>query len=521
RVNELHERLGDQRVLCWIPEFLSDERFAGLRRLVKLDFLLSGNRFDENAAHLGHDDRQVARSLIRSQRDQLTNTMREVLKQAYGVARKDPANVATEYDQHVLSLDVGLDPKLPVGASLAEAFTHLATSMWDHTHPKHPDLDPGRTGKEVRARDLDLVLAVVTQAAVAPDGRVETEKLDRPTLRRIANPLRLGHIDEGPFVLSRHWQQEFEQRAAREGIAGDLPVSALHSWLSSLGLDLQVANLVIACYAIIADRTWVRYGGTLNPPPALKEIKADMALRAQRVPDDRTWALAADRAAAVCGIAAPPVKAGRTTAELARRLREFAREHSDHARALVTQLERHAGVLGLDTAPPSARLGTARRAVDLLDSLLSGDDLAVVESLAEADLSASAQAMGSAITSAKSLVETMRAADWHSLGNLPSLADEWQAQTADILGSLRAVAVEDELTSALAPALDTARDAARELIRQALRPAQPPETPQVPPRTAHGARRVAAAGIDAALDELRVFAETHPDTTIVVEWRTE
>jgi hypothetical protein len=178
-------------------------------------------------------------------------------------------------------------------------------------------------------------------------------------------------------------------------------------------------------------------------------------------------------------------------------------------------------VLGLDTAAPSSRLDTAHHAIDLLDSLLGDDDLTVVESLADAELPGSAQVMGTAIKSARSLVEAMRAADWHSLENLPSLADEWQARAADILASLGSVAVEDELTSALAPALDTARDSARNLIRQALRSPKPSEPPEGTRPTAHGVARVAAAEIGVALDQLRAFAETHPDTTIVVEWRTE
>jgi hypothetical protein len=47
----------------WLPSFLSNKALADLGRLVVLDYILQGERFDNYAAHLSFVDRVQAKAL--------------------------------------------------------------------------------------------------------------------------------------------------------------------------------------------------------------------------------------------------------------------------------------------------------------------------------------------------------------------------------------------------------------------------------------------------------------------------
>jgi hypothetical protein len=63
-------RGGDTKTLVWLPSFLSNKALADLGRLVVLDYILQGERFETYAAHLAFVDRVQAKSLARNQLDQ-------------------------------------------------------------------------------------------------------------------------------------------------------------------------------------------------------------------------------------------------------------------------------------------------------------------------------------------------------------------------------------------------------------------------------------------------------------------
>ena len=60
---------------------------------MRIDYLLTGSRLDEAASHLGADDRARAHDLLRNQGDSLRAELRQVLRQAYGLARAEERNV--------------------------------------------------------------------------------------------------------------------------------------------------------------------------------------------------------------------------------------------------------------------------------------------------------------------------------------------------------------------------------------------------------------------------------------------
>jgi len=83
-------RGGDTRTLVWLPSFLSNKALADLGRLVVLDYILQGDRFDNYAAHLSFVDRVQAKALARNQLDQLRIKLRSQLEVAYGISTEPP-----------------------------------------------------------------------------------------------------------------------------------------------------------------------------------------------------------------------------------------------------------------------------------------------------------------------------------------------------------------------------------------------------------------------------------------------
>lgn len=118
---------GSTPTLVWLPSFLSDKTLRDLGRLVVLDYILTGERFDDYASHLSLVDRGPARALAKNQRDQLQQRLRQCLEVAYGIALEPRDAVQNRLDgaDQLRSLDQTLRPQPLVGANLQGAFENL------------------------------------------------------------------------------------------------------------------------------------------------------------------------------------------------------------------------------------------------------------------------------------------------------------------------------------------------------------------------------------------------------------
>ncbi|MFC7382020.1 hypothetical protein [Sphaerisporangium rhizosphaerae] len=476
------------RTLCWVPASLSTERTQDLRKLVTIEYALHGQRFEELAKDLGPTDRHRARQTLSGQRDVLQGRLTDTLRQAYGLTIKQQGDVVTGFDDHLLSLSEELHPRLPSGASLAEAMHRLAGQMMTSQFPAHPDFDPDGAGATavVKPGDARLVLDYVRKAVESPDGRVEVDRPHRATMRRIANPLLLGEMHEAAFVLGTHWRRHIHQCVAQDGVDGDLKVPALAGWINGAdgrpdarGMDRLVVHLVIACFAEQTDRAWVQHGGPVNPE--LTQIRDDMALREQKPPSEEVWEAARRRAMDLFGQNPPAARRARLAGLFARALSDDARRFRDAAHQLVAELENHHDMLGLHLEAKDGRLRTARLAADLLDGLTSQHaKLEIIERLATADVGEAPERAGTSIKSAATVVAALRAARWDSFALIADLPEPHRTRAGLILGELRQVALADELTLPLVPALAKAASAASRLLRDAVTPpSRPPATAKV------------------------------------------
>lgn len=490
----MHELRGKAPARCvaWLPGFFTGDIPSKIANLVRIEYLLTGSRLDEAASHLNADDRARAHDLLRNQGDSLRSELRHVLRQAYGLARPEERNVLDWHD-HLVCREPGVTPQLDVGRPFADALEQLVDQLYRATYPEHPDFDRQRRGKEVTAAELRAVLAVVRRAADEPEGRVETDKSERAPLQRIAHPLKLGEEHDGPFVLSRDWEAELERRAAQEGADGDLPVRQVRSWISHLGLEARVANLVIATYAELSQRAWVRAGRVIEPPSTVDVVADDMLLRRQALPSEHEWALAAERAGALFGhhtgarVVSPRAIAGfGRLAEQVDRLRTPAAE-------LVSVLHSYRSRLDLPDEHNRGRLATAVEASELLDRLhRAPDPTALVTALAGPQLDAPLVVLGKSIASAREVADALRQADWRVLDRLATL-DGPEADA--VRHTLQTAAAADENAASLRDALAKARDQTLALI---VEPEPPDKSRPTPPssRSLRGRR-------DEVLDQLR------------------
>ncbi|MGA4544421.1 phage resistance protein [Uniformispora flossi] len=560
RIQTLAKSGEHPRTVCWVPAFFTPDRNADLRKLVILDYILAGQRFDEHAQHLNPTDRHRARQTLSSQRDALTNRMRDTLREAYGLAQKQQGDVVLGFDDHLFSLDPGLQPKLPFGASLKDAMRRLGDQVLDHQFPGHPDLDQDRTGAVVRAADAKTVLEYIRRAVESDEGRVEVDKKDRPTMRRIANPLSLGEMHEAAFVIGTEWRQFFNQKIAQAGSQSEVRVADLLRWLDEprpRGLDKLVAHLIVSAFAEQTDRAWTRHGGLVAPSPELTSITDDMALREQRLPSGEAWDRARERAVHMFGIPVPARPLARLVNKFVRELSDQSRRYRDAAHQLLGALEEHADQLGLALAAKDGRLHSARVAAEVLDGLTSrSNNLDIITHLASVDLGGPAERIGRSIKSADKVYAALRdAGQWDSFELISGLPDPYRAPAQRILAALHDAALTDELVRPLQPALEQARREATTLLKKAMAartPVPPPVTPvhqdgtdtpgksavpsgalppagrvvaTLPPTAGSGveSRVVAANELNAAVSELRAFVQNvtrnAPEARVEITWK--
>jgi len=476
RVHEIKSLLGDTDTLVWLPHFLSEDRIADLSNLIVINHLLERNRLAEATPNLTTEDRYRARTELDSRRSALANRLREALRRGYGVNSPNDDDLGPRAPESVMTLARNLTPRLPAGQGIKGAFSHLCFQLLDHRYPRHPDFDPNGKGVPVRQAELEVVLNAVEQAKQDPVGRFGEPGKDIASLKKIANPLKLGVMHESAFVLNRDWPDLLDRKAAG---ADQVTVARLRSWIDAEqpGLPAVVQNLVIAGYAIQADKAWLR-GDKPHPTPKLDQIANDMTLRSQELPTQEEFTLASARAQGIFGIARQPVRSARSVQVLAEAIKRNATGRLDPARQLAAALAEHAGTLGLDSSRPRTATSDVITAA-LARLAATTDPTETVRVLALAGLPKENAFYQAHLRTAETLTTVLGTRNWPILDQLASSGDDGEA--AAIIAGLREAARHDEQEAALAEPLRRANDAAVALVVRRARKPSPVPPPQAQP----------------------------------------
>lgn len=466
-------RGGSTRTVVWLPSFLSPRAQQDLGRLVILDHILQGDRFDQYAGHLSQVDRTQARALASNQRDSLRVKLRSHLEVAYGIAPepRDAVSHVLPPDQHLHSLDPTFSPRPPVGADLGKALQDLLGQMLEHQYPAHPDFEA-----EIKPALARTLWATLQQALEAPDRRAHLpDAATRRLVRSVVPALRLGSTGENAVVLGDHWSLHFHQWMARDESPRPT-VAQLRSWIDRprpMGLPTELQDLIILCFAAMTNRHFSVNGGPVTVE--LGRLSDSIELREQQLPSEADWQAAHERASKLFGLVPPRVLNAANVGTLVGQLREAAKARRAPLRSLLDALEgRVVEFTGRSDVP---RLQTLRSAQALVVSLLQADDADVVRELAQTELTTSDAAVARLMGAVSELDALTRDARWGVFVHLGAVADQRQEAARQVLDGLADALSHDEHVHPLMPALAALNQQALEVLA---RPSGAPPAPQVP-----------------------------------------
>lgn len=511
------------RAVVWMPAFLSAQSLKDLGTYCVLEHVLQGERFNDYASHLSAVDRAAARALLENQRSQLRQRLIAVLQAAYGIAPPlqgsiDTSQFAGPADQ-LISLDGTFRPQPPVGANMGQALSQLLEQMLGHQFPAHPAFEA-----EIKPALLRKVYEEIRAATQTEDGRVEVEKPLRPSVRQVANPLQLGVMHETHFVLGHHWTTHFNRKISEAGVVNPT-VGQLRSWVDQpkvMGLPRDVQNLIILVFADQTNRSFFRHGGPVEP--ALDSLVDELELREEVLPPNDQWEKARERAAAIFGFAASPLRNATNVSRLSDEVTRQAKELREPAASLSSRLRERLKALAIEPSG-STRLATAGAAITLIEALLSPQSHGAVAALASAAAPSSDQALGRSLKSAAQVLGTLESTNWDVFVALRRLADERRAAADAIRQRVDEALGHDEIALALGPVLSQAQREALNLLVDVGKPPDPPPPPPTPPpkpgevEIGHGEGVFSAAEAHTALDKLQRQVAEEPQASLELKWR--
>jgi hypothetical protein len=458
RLNELKRDGLETDTIAWLPHFLTASRMDDIGKLVILDYLLTGARFDQYSTSLPVNDREPARRQLANQRDSLRDQIVLALRQAYGIdaATDEYLGERVPEGNTFVTLAADYDPQKPSSPSFGEAVAAVLGGGLDARFPKHPKVDRGTD--EVRRAEFTAVLTLAREA-MATGGRIEM--VDRNTAskaRRVVDAYGVGELSEVTYVFDAmrfKWHDDFTRALA----IGDGTVGTLRAALAHTGMTSDAQDLLILAWVALTDRQLLRHGSPAGSP-AIGSLANDITLQEPVLPSQEDWTKALTRLKAIFGIGANEhhLSSGavhRLGDELLARLRQFDPGGTD----LVGALEAHSDVLGLGDVSP--RLGTARRARDLVAALRDADPVNRIRVIAEFDLSEELQPLARSLSSAADVAASIQGANWQLLNQLPNLTGE---RAANALVALRNAAKAEQMHVDLAPALSLAANEVTQIL---------------------------------------------------------
>ncbi len=474
-----------QRTICWLPSFLHHEAQKAIGTLVRLEHILSENRFKTFVAHLSEQDQAAAKPLLQNQRDQLHNQLRNQIEALYGLRQPMPqyADTTNQLDlvDHFQAL-CELKLKPPVASNLRDALNGLLNQALEFQNPGHPTFeDETRFAKA----NVSKVLEVVEQAlATTEPSVVVTDPPVRKLTRLIANPLRIGDMHETRFQLGHHWRAHFAHRQALQA-GQSITVAKLREWIDEplrMGLPRLAQDLVIRVWAEQTNHSFV-IGTAAVLPPALGELQDEMILREVALPSAEEWKQAVERVKALFGFddTSPLVNANNVSA-LCSKVRARIDELLPKSQLLEAELDKTGRLFGVE--PRSfARVQTVSESVALLKALKNtAGELPFVKALVTHQLATKPLVLSHSMKTAESVKRAVESIQWALFNALQAVTDARATSAKALVAELSDAFTRDEIAVGFqAKSAELVNRAVALLAATPPPPSLPPEPPSVEP----------------------------------------
>lgn len=506
----LDDRPSGTSTICWLPAFFSSRGQEDLGRLVRLDYLLTGERFDRHAGHLPVQERPSARTILENQRNELRTRLGKALEVAYGLSNESDPLIDSVLvpERHLLSLRPTFEPKPPIATSFREAFDQIAGQALSFAFPGHPNLPP----ELVTRKELEELERWVGEAARQPDRRlrIDDKRVRERVLRPLAQPLQLGEMHEAHFVAGHFWVDHLDA-AINRGARSVGELRKAFDQPEPRGWTKEMQDLVLRLFADRTNRTFRLHQAPVPIGPG-QDLRDELVVAEQPMPDPHQWSLGVAAAAALFGIVPlANLLSANTVADLAAKVRQRAGELVVPAERLLRRLE--SATQRLQLAGTAARGATAAEAWELVDRLhRSHDDVEVIRRLAAVGSGARAQQLGRSLVKAEGLAATLGDGElFEVLEGAFAVAGAHAAEAADLRRALAEAVAAEELVVPLETRLAELRRRGVELLRRAaVAPSPPAPTkldPAPPPPPRAGWRPRGSTRFDDTLDPAEHLAE--------------
>ena len=468
------------KTVAWLPSFFSDEASRDLGLLVRLNHILSGDRFDNYVGHLSMQDRPAARASLDSQRNVLKERLRGHLEAVYGLANNaeslHPTHKLNQSEQFS-SLANGLNVRPPAKPNFQEALEQILDQALTHEFPGAPDFETS-----VTSGAANKVFDYVSRACQTKDNRVEVEQRDRALVRGIVNPLKLGQLahDRTHLVVGDEWKNHFIKKASADG--GDLTVEKLKDWIDApqkRGLPKYLQNLLVITYALQSDQAFYQHG-SVYPEPTLRDLP-NCELRPEAKPAADKWMATRDLAGSIFGVTASELNSAANAAKLAEDVKKVVTDNAAKVEAYRSQVSDALTKLAV-TLDDSKRLQTASACVSLfsqIQSNSSGND--IVNVIADFSIPTTKEAMGNCCKQGGDLADFLNGFEFGWFENIKALTGTKKSEAEYVLADVKLALTEDEHVKPLRSTFEAAESTAVRLLRPDDSPNPAPEPAPQPP----------------------------------------
>lgn len=422
RLERFRKEHGSAHTLVWLPSFLSSQTQRDIGQLVRLEHILSENRFTEYVRDLSPMDRESARSILTNKRDALRQRLVIYLGVAYGL-QNDTGGVldgmqSLSGEEHFQSLASGLELKVPGETHLGPALKEVLTQALANQYPEHPKFEEDL---KLTKGNVQRVLEIVSETLRTKERRLHVEKPDRVIMRQIANTLKLGEMGETHFVIGEKWKDHFHRMAAKGEGLDKIRNTDLSAWIDepeAMGLPPLLQDLIIMVFAQQTNRAFTLHGGPVEPE--LGKIHEQCVLKQQTLPSDNEWLKAVELAQTALGISGlPNFLSGQSVLKFSELVKMEVSQNLDLAQKLRIALQERA--LDFGEAGDFERLQTAKDSVKLLTTVKDRSDTPLIQALAELELNTPGEAIGTSLKKAADIVSRLKTCDLTAINSIAAL----------------------------------------------------------------------------------------------------